>query len=812
MPEDRAALERLCRRFGIATDYDDIWGVRHAAPADNLVSLLAAFDVDASSDAAVAAAGRVADAAWWNEAMPPVAAVAVADREASLPLRLSPGPARRWRIDEEGGRRHGGMLDPAALVDAALAADAPRAELDGSVRVECRFTPGVSLPAGYHTLRIDGIDGETLLIAAPARCWRPASLAGGGRVFGPALQLYALRSDDNWGIGDFGDLARVVEQWGARGAGIVGLNPLHALFGHNPAHISPYSPSSRQHLNPIYLDVEAIVELRSCLEAQQHVRSAAFQERLERLRAAPLVDYPGVAAAKREVLELLYAHFRRCEIDAGSERALAFRAFQTEAGRELRRFALFETLQAGFHREDASIWGWPVWPEAWREPEAAPVREFEAAHGEAIEFHEYLQWQAEVQLERAAAQGRARGMAVGLYLDLAVSVDRAGADTWSHARSYALEASVGAPPDEFNQQGQAWGLPPLRPDRLRADRYRAFIETLRANMRLGGALRIDHVMGMMRLFWVPPGKTARDGAYVHYRGDELLAIVALESHRQRCLVIGEDLGTVLPEMREMLGARGVLSYRLLYFERDGAGDFKPPADYPRDALVAVATHDLPTLAGWWEGRDIELRESLGLFAEPGHVDAQRAARADDRRRLLAALRRLGSYVGDRIDGTTLDASGFEADGPMTPALAEAIHRYLAAAPSMVMMVQLEDALGALAQANLPGTTDEHPNWRRKLAEGLDAMAVDGRIGGLAAAVRRIRPPPRAAKTATASVDAIIPRATYRLQLHRDFDFEAACGVLPYLARLGVSHVYCSPITRANPGSLHGYDVVAHDEI
>ncbi|MEP7138435.1 MAG: malto-oligosyltrehalose synthase [Caldimonas sp.] len=812
MPEDRAALERLCRRFGIATDYADIWGVRHAAPAENLVSLLAAFDVDGSTDASVAAAGRAADAAWWNEAMPPVAAIAVADRAASIPLRLASGTARRWHIEEEGGRHHGGALDTAALVDAALAAGAPQAVLDGSVRVECRFTPGVALPAGYHTLRIDGIDGETLVIAAPPRCWRPAALAGEGRVFGPALQLYALRSDDNWGIGDFGDLARVVEQWGARGAGIVGLNPLHALFGHNPAHISPYSPSSRQHLNPIYIDVEAVVELRSCIEAQQHVRSAAFQERLERLRAAPLVDYPGVAAAKREVLELLYAHFRRREIAVGSERARAFRAFQLAAGRELRRFALFETLQARFHREDASVWGWPVWPEAWRDPQAAPVLEFEATHGEAIEFHEYLQWQAEVQLERAAAQGRSRGMAVGLYLDLAVSVDRAGADTWSNAQSYALEASVGAPPDEFNQQGQAWGLPPLRPDRLRAGRYRVFVETLRANMRLGGALRIDHVMGLMRLFWVPPGRTARDGAYVHYRGDELLAIVALESHRQRCLVIGEDLGTVLPEMREMLGARGVLSYRLLYFERDGASDFKAPGDYPRDALVAVATHDLPTLAGWWQGQDIELRQSLGLLAGPGEADAQRAARADDRRRLLRALHRAGQGAGDCVDGAAVDESGFAADGPMTPALAGAIHRYLAAAPSAVMMVQLEDALGAVSQANLPGTTDEHPNWRRKLAEGLDEMAVDERIGRLTAAVRRIRPPPRAAKTKPASDDAIIPRATYRLQLHRDFDFDAACRILPYLSRLGVSHVYCSPITRANPGSLHGYDVVAHDEI
>ncbi|HZV93451.1 MAG TPA: malto-oligosyltrehalose synthase, partial [Caldimonas sp.] len=499
---------------------------------------------------------------------------------------------------------------------------------------------------------------------------------------------------------------------------------------------------------------------------------------------------------------------------------------------------------------------------------------------------------AEQQLAHAAAHGRERGMAVGLYLDLAVSVDRAGADTWSHASTYALTASVGAPPDAFNQQGQAWGLPPLRPDRLRVGGYRAFIDTLVANMRLAGALRIDHVMGLMRLFWIPAGRGARDGAYVHYRVDELLAIVVLESHRHRCLVIGEDLGTVLDEMRAALRERGVLSYRLLYFERDAEGGFKAPDDYPRDALVAVATHDLPTLAGWWQGRDIDLRRDLGLFADPDGEAAQRAERAQDRQRLLAVLAsdaaapeaeagrgddraRPGRAAGAAAGGGAGGRSGadlalgrpvFDAAAPMTAPLAEAIHRHLAATPSVVMMVQLEDALGMVEEANLPGTTDQQPNWRRKLVADLDAIGASVRVDSLCAAIRSRRPTPAAQSAPVASVadvvevvevaqvarvaqaaevgqvipgppaapavqaatvapataspsppDGItvaprIPRATYRLHLHGGFDFDAAARVLPYLVRLGVSHVYCSPISRAAPGSLHGYDVVAHDEI
>jgi len=793
------ALLKLCARTGIRTFFHDVFGQYHEAPEANLRALLREFGIEEATPEHLAAL----EARDWHQALPPVAAIAAdADRWAVV-LRLPQSLARvRWIVREEGGREHPGELDVAECEVVETG------HVDGERMHAVRAVIPLALPAGYHRFGLDEGNPEgsptTLLITAPPHCWRPASLQSDGRVWGPALQLYSLRSDRNWGIGDFGDLTQVIEQWAARGAGIVGLNPLHALFPHNPAHISPYSPSSRLWLNTLYLDVDAIADLRECESAQRHVRDAAFQQRLERLRAAEHVDYPGVWAAKQEVLQQLYAHFRSQHLAIGTRRAHEFRAFQAAHGESLRLHATFEALQAQFHAADASVWGWPVWPESCRDPHAPAVARLQAEHLERIEYAEYLQWQADRQLANLRRRCRERGMAVGLYLDLAVSVDRAGSDTWGHADLYATGASVGAPPDAFNPAGQGWGLPPLRPDRVRSDRYAFFIETLRASMRHAGALRIDHVMGLMRLYWIPPGKSPREGAYVHYPLEELLAIVALESERNHCMVIGEDLGTVADEMRAALARFEVLSYRLLYFERADGGAFTPPSYYPREALVAISTHDLATLEGWWTGRDLAVRQSLGLFPDPAVYEEQLAGRAQERVRLLLALQREGLLP----EGVAVDAAAT----PLTRELVEAVHAFLATAPSRVMMVQLEDAMGVADQPNLPGTTDEHPNWRQKLPMDLHAMAADAGVQSLAARMAQIRPQPAPRRASAPCSEAIVPRATYRLQFHKDFGFDDAVRVLPYLQHLGVSHVYCSPLMRARPGSTHGYDIVAHDQI
>jgi (1->4)-alpha-D-glucan 1-alpha-D-glucosylmutase len=796
-------LQQLAERHGIGARYHDVWGNLVEVEAASLIALLGELGVDARSPESVEAALA---APRGPEPLLPEVLVATADETRELPLaREAPAPLG-WRLELEDGGRIEGALD---LGSRTLALPQP-------------------LPAGYHRLVLledrRGEGGhalcETFVIAAPSRCWQPAEFERNARLWGPAVQLYGLRSAHNWGIGDFSDLLHLVEQWAALGAGLLGLNPLFALFPNHPAQSSPYSPSSRLALNVLYLDVEAIEDFREAERVRRQVRARDFQRRLEALREAPLVDYAGVTAAKLEILEGLYAHFRERHLarshgpgQLGSPRGRAFRAWQANAGDALARHALHEALVEHFQREDSSLWGWPVWPEPYRDPAGEAVTRFRAERVARIEYYEWLQWQAELQLARVRMRCEALGMPLGLYLDLPVSADRGGSEVWAWRECFAPQASVGAPPDAFNLKGQDWGLPPLAPHRLRAARYQPLVRALRTAMRHAGALRIDHVMGLMRLFWIPPGRSAAEGAYVHYRLDEMLAVVALESVRNSCLVVGEDLGTVPDEVRDALARRGVLSYRLFYFEREPDGAFKPATAYPRDALVAVGTHDLPTLAGWWNGRDIALRREHGLYTDPAQLERMAEERGHERARLAARL--------DQTPGSELSAE-----------LIGELHAFLAATPARVMLVQPEDALGVEEQANLPGTVNEHPNWRHKFPLRVEEVSRDARIEALAAAIRRARPSPRRAAssspraassdTASAASDARsaasalpaakIPRATFRVQLHREFGFAEATGLVPYLARLGISHLYCSPILRARPGSRHGYDVVSHDEI
>ncbi|RPI45667.1 MAG: malto-oligosyltrehalose synthase, partial [Betaproteobacteria bacterium] len=797
------SLIELARANDIILEYHDIWGNLHQANEPTLRSILSAMGVAAEDDAAVQASLQSGEAARWRSVLPP--AVVLRGEATPWVLHLNLPAALdhsqlEWTIHEESGQVHAGRIEPRELPQIESAVVAGREFGKRSMRLE------LALAHGYHRIAIrddDRVLVESILCVTPKRCYWPHALQGEGRVWGVAAQLYAVRSERNWGIGDFSDLATLVQQWGHRGAGVVGVNPLHALYPHNPAHASPYSPSSRLFKNWIYIDVEACADFHECEHARALVRSAAFQTRLRALREVELVDYDGVASAKRQVLEALYAHFREHHLASNGEHARAFREFQCAGALALRRHALFEALQEHLSRASGHVWGWPAWPEELRDPASPAVEAFCNEHLDRVEYFEYLQWQADLQYGAAARRSFELGLGVGIYEDLAVSIDRGGAEAWANQAIYALGASVGAPPDEFNLNGQDWGLPPLIPQRLRETAYGPFIATLRANMHHSGALRIDHVMGLMRLFWVPTGAKAREGVYVRYPFEDMLGLVALESERNRCLVIGEDLGTVPDEVRHALAEAGVLSYRLLYFERQPGGEFRPPRDYPVQAIVAASTHDLPTLVGWWEGRDLALRSQLGLFPSDAVRESQIVNRAQDRARLLLALEHQGALP----NGMLADSVSVPA---MTPSLSCAIHAYLAASPSKVMVVQLEDLAGAGDQPNLPGTTDQYPNWRRKLPLELERLPDDERFTRLTQALSHVRPqgmseprpePPLA--------QAIIPRCTYRLQLNGEFTFAHATALVPYLADLGVSHVYCSPYLRARPGSRHGYDIIDH---
>jgi (1->4)-alpha-D-glucan 1-alpha-D-glucosylmutase len=778
------ALLQLADDCGIQLAYDDIRGVTRQASMPALAALLAALGVD-SSDATTALAAR--RRAAWSRTLEPV--IVVPANRAAFTLRVNVRERDErtpiaWRLRLEDG---------AAREDALTPADWPLVERE-TVDGEAHVARAVSIegvpPVGYHRLEVlDARGGSTAaaLWVAPERCYLPPALESGRRIWGPAIQLYALRSQRNWGIGDFTDLANLVALAARHGADVVGLNPLHALFAHDPRHCSPYSPSSRLFFNALYLDVEAVPEFASSAAARARVATADFQAQLAQLRAAELVDYDGVRAAKFEILELLARELR-------GERAQAFERFKRGGGEDLRRHALFDALQEHLYASDPACWGWPAWPAEYRDPDSPAVTAFAAANAARIDFYAYLQWLAGEQL--AAAAARAADMAVGLYADLAVSVDAGGAECWAQQRLYANRVRIGAPPDDFNPTGQDWGLPPWQPEALRAAAHAPLVAVLRANMRHAGALRIDHVMALMRLYLIAPESDAAQGAYVHYAFEELLAAVAIESHRHRCLVIGEDLGTVPDAIRAALAAAGVLSYRLLYFEREADGGFRPPADFPALALVAASTHDLPTLAGWWEERDLALRESL--FAGAAPAAAQRTQRARDRSALLDLL------VRER-----LWPAAAEPPPLLNERLSGAIHAHVARTNAAIAVVQPEDIFGAREQVNLPGTTNEHPNWRRKLEVALERWGEDARFVDCAAAFAAARP--RAIAPAEPP-PTVVPRATYRLQLNRDFTFAQAMAVVPYLAELGISHAYCSPYLRARAGSRHGYDIVDHRQL
>ncbi len=786
-------LTRLASLYGIEPGYQDVWGQWRATSEETLHRLLAAMGVDAADPAAVERALHEHEHEQWARVVPPVTVLRRGQLERGMRIHLPESAVAgslAWRIVEESGDVHEERFNPLGL---PMLEDYER---DG-VRVRSFALPlPAELPDGYHRVAIleaGSALGEGVVAVVPERCYLPPALADGARVWGATVQLYGVTSARNAGIGDFTDLRHCVEAWGERGAGILGTNPLHALSMRDPGPASPYSPSSRLFLNAVYLDVEAIDDFAELAAADAQF-TPRWRERCAGLRAGDIVDYPRVCAAKLEVLETLYGHFARHHLAGGTPRARLFAQYRGLRGQGLRHHALHEALRE-FHGRP-----WREWPEEHRDPDHESVRRFARENAARVGLHEYLQWQADLQLGRAQERCRDLGMAVGLYADLAISIGPDGSEAWANQRLYALGVSVGAPPDEFAPRGQDWGLPPLAPKRLHDAAYAPLVNTLRANMRRAGALRIDHVMGLARLWWVPAGMGATEGAYVRYPLEDLLGIVALESHRQRCLVIGEDLGTVPDALRHRLEAVDVLSYRLLLFEREGR-DFKPPGAYPRRAIVGWATHDLPTFAGWWLEEDLRTRERLGLV-EPHELRSQREDRAHSRAALVRALVREG-----------LLPEGAPHHGALTDELALAVQAYAARAPSAVMFVQMEDVLQLTEQANLPGTVDQHPNWRRKLPLAVEDWGRDARVRRTARTLAAVRGRTRAKRDRPPGLEkAPIPRATYRLQLHGEFTFRDATALVPYLARLGVSHVYCSPYLRARPGSQHGYDIVDHDAL
>ena len=575
----------------------------------------------------------------------------------------------------------------------------PDRPIDGQMIGEATFGIPGNLPLGYHELIVtigthdaegSAADGgihttaTSTIIVTPNRVGLPRRM-GASRVWGYAAQLYSVRSHHSWGLGDLTDLADLCTWSASQGAGYLLTNPLHAAEVAGRMEPSPYLPSSRLFVNPIYIRPELIAEYH---DLDQYDASLIESLRTTTLDDDPqaLLDRDRTWQAKSQALELIH------RVDMSASRRMAFTAFRVARGRRLEDFATW-CLLSELHGSD-----WHDWPAELHDPHGAAVARVRREHADRIDFHMWLQWIADQQLSTAQSSGTDAGMPVGLICDLAVGVNGSGADAWMLNGLFAREMNVGAPPDPFNQAGQDWGQPPMRPDVLEQMAYAPLREMVSSALRHAGGVRIDHIMGLFRLWWVPKGLDPRHGAYVRYNHEAMVGVVALEAYRAGALVIGEDLGTVEPWVRDHLASRGILGTSIMWFETDPDGRPKQPQQWREHAMSSVTSHDLPPTSSYLRGDHVELRDRLGLLTES--VDEERENARRERETWLASLRQQGVLEADE-------------DDPEQVTLA--MHTLLTRTPSKVINATLTDAVGDPRTQNLPGTEDEYPNWRVPLS-------------------------------------------------------------------------------------------------
>ncbi len=587
-----------------------------------------------------------------------------------------------------------------------------------------------NLPLGYHNITLKQQDKQwhCQLIITPKRCYIPSTIEAGNKLWGASVQLYTLRSEHNWGIGDFGDLKRMVGEIGARGGSFIGLNPIHSLFPSNPESASPYSPSSRYWLNIIYIDVNAVIDFQLSEHARRWWQSKTTQDSLQAARDSDLVDYSTVTKLKITALKFAWQQFLLR--DKQDELRAEFDRFVEARGESLHWQAAFDALHADLMAQNSAYWGWPVWPEEYRQAHSPAVTQFCQQKQDEVIFWSWLQWLAWRQFADCWQYCDKFNMPVGLYRDLAVGVTQGGVETWYDRELYCVDASIGAPPDILGPLGQNWGVAPLNPYVLAERAYAPFIELLRSNMENCGALRIDHVMSLLRLWWVPQNETAANGAYVYYPVDDLLAILALESQRMHCMIIGEDLGIVPEEIISKLRDYGVFSYKVLWFEHDDQRKVRSPEQWASQAMAVISTHDMPTLRGYWQGHDFVLGKKLGLYPDADMLEELKSDRERAKQQLLDAL-----WVRNNDNKNShhrLNRQQVSRD------LNHQLHYFVADSHSALLGLQPEDWLDMLTPVNIPGTSTEYANWRRKLSKTLEEIFSDVDVNHLLSEVDRRR--------------------------------------------------------------------------
>jgi 4-alpha-glucanotransferase len=727
------ALVRLGAACGIQPAYWDLLGNCREISRETLRELLTALGVDPEEPEEVLQ--QMERGAWTSLAEPVLVESVVRPPERFLftvPTAEEPSATRLDVVEERGHSvRH-------SLSRSQLTLEAEK-EIDGVPYRRWSLPFPAGLPVGHHRFHLLVVVGakryaqEISVIICPERAYLPPELAERGKRAGIAIALYGLRSQRNWGIGDFSDLKEFLS-WAVRElrVDIIGLNPLHALSNRQPYGISPYYPISRFYRNFIYLDVEAIEDYQRSPEAQAFVEARDTQDLLARLRKAPFVQYEQVAAVKRRALELVFESFRRREWEEQAEsnrRRRALAEYLEREGETLERFTTFCALSDFMREKHPEAWTWRQWPEAHQDPHSEAVSAFRREHGDRILFHKYLQWQVEIQLQEVQALARSLGACLGLYHDLALGSDPAGTDSWAYRPYWVNGVTVGAPPDDFALKGQDWGFEPPRRDVHRQNGYRLFLEEVRKNCGAGGALRIDHIMRFFRLFWIPRGKPPAAGAYVENFPAALVRILALVSQQQQTLIIGEDLGTVAPGMRETLQGCGIFSYKVFYFEKDERGYFRGPESYPELSLATVSTHDLPTLAGFWQAEDIHLRKRLGMFPDEKEFQLALEKRTADKEKILQRLVASGFLKARK---TPVPGAYPE----LTRSIQSAVIGLLMSSTAKLVVVSQEDLLRDTRQQNVPGTIAEYPSWSMKMAYTVEELGQDRYVGGCARMFRR----------------------------------------------------------------------------
>jgi 4-alpha-glucanotransferase len=711
---DRPALHALAERQGILSSYVDTSGITRPTSDESRVAILAAMDIDASSEAAAMQALHEAERRSKERAIDPVIVQRVRRHRPSR-LRYRPPPQERGRqipyrleLEDESGETYG--------VDG-------RTRLRRDANVATLPLPVDPAP-GYHRLRLElGSGAEAIVnhasfIVCPDSCVTAREILNGRRRFGIWTHLYSARRADDWGVGDVGVLQALADWAREIDAAFVGINPLHATRNLG-ADISPYSPVSRLFRNIVYIDIQQVPELKKCPQARSLLDSATHRDTLSALRGRSNVDYEGVMAAKRHILRAFYHTFTERHRGRETDRGQAYARFIGERGEQLIDFATFIALAD--HLDPAHGPDWRNWPAAYRDPRSTEVAEFRRQHLEEIDEQCYLQFELDRQL--AAASSAASELAIGLYGDLAIGSAASGCDPWMFPGLFVQGATVGAPPDDYAAEGQDWSLPPVDPARLRSDAYRYWILLLRSALEHMGALRIDHVMGLLRQYWVPAGRLPTEGAYVRYPADDLFGILALESRRHGALIIGEDLGTVPRVVPGLLKRWGILSSRVLYFEKDRRGNYRSSRRYSRRALVTANTHDHPPLAGFWSGRDLELRRQAGNIGDDVEATAAAKERERERSALAKRLRREGCLRDPEL------ARSY-------PDLCAGVHTMLSRTPAPLVGVWLDDLAGETDPVNLPGIgLDRYPSWSRRLTANLEDLrqnsSVHAALGALA---------------------------------------------------------------------------------